>query len=107
MRLILLNDKGFMKMKKGQLTKNLWLFTGVELEGFEPSSTPEDHMFSTCIVLLDCRDKSGAKQPNLTLALLISPADQSILPANFELPAPRYRVGTKYKTARETSRPGI
>jgi len=40
----------------------------VELEGVEPSSTPGDHMFSTCLVLLDCREKPGAKHPSLTLA---------------------------------------
>ena len=40
----------------------------VELEGVEPSSTPEDHMFSTCLVLLDCREKHGAKHPSFTLA---------------------------------------
>jgi site-specific DNA recombinase len=34
--LILLNDKGFRNMKKGQLTSNLWLSNGVEVRGIEP-----------------------------------------------------------------------
>lgn len=39
MRLILLTDKGNRRMKKGQLTKNLWLSTAVEHIGIEPMTS--------------------------------------------------------------------
>ena len=37
LRLILLNDKSSRNMKKGQLTSNLWLSSGVEADGVEPA----------------------------------------------------------------------
>jgi site-specific DNA recombinase len=36
LRLILLTDKEYRKIKKGQLTTNLWLSPGVEIRGVEP-----------------------------------------------------------------------
>jgi len=39
----------------------------VELAGVEPASKHGDHMPSTCLVLLDFRDLSAAKQPNKSL----------------------------------------
>jgi hypothetical protein len=36
LRLILLNDKGYRNMKKGQITTNLWLSSGVVPPGIEP-----------------------------------------------------------------------
>ena len=39
----------------------------VELAGVEPASRHGDHTLSTCLFLLDCRDPSGAEQPNETL----------------------------------------
>jgi hypothetical protein len=39
----------------------------VELAGVEPASKHGDHMLSTCLVLLDFRDRSAAEQPNLPL----------------------------------------
>lgn len=36
LRLILLNDNGNRNMKKGQLTTNLWMSSGVEVRGVEP-----------------------------------------------------------------------
>ena len=44
LRLILLNDKGYRNLKKGQLTTNLWLSSRVELRGVEPWSKLETHM---------------------------------------------------------------
>jgi len=95
MRLILLNKKDMGGMKKGQLTKNLWLSSGVELGGIEPPSRQGDHMFSTCLVLLDCREKSGAERPNDSVVLKGSLSGQDLLPANSELRAPLNRVGTE------------
>ena len=39
----------------------------VELAGVEPASKHGSHMLSTCLVLLDFRDLSAAKLPNLSL----------------------------------------
>jgi hypothetical protein len=39
----------------------------VELAGVEPASKHGNHMLSTCLVLLDFRDRSAAEQPNLPL----------------------------------------
>jgi hypothetical protein len=40
----------------------------VELAGVEPASRQGDHMLSTCLFLLDCRDWPGAEQPNRSLS---------------------------------------
>ena len=39
----------------------------VELAGVEPASKHGNHMLSTCLSLLDFRDRSAAEQPNLSL----------------------------------------
>ena len=39
----------------------------VELAGVEPASKHGDHMFSTCLVLLDFRDIPAAEQPKMPL----------------------------------------
>jgi len=39
----------------------------VELAGVEPASKHGNHMLSTCLFLLDCRDLSAAEQPNRSL----------------------------------------
>jgi hypothetical protein len=39
----------------------------VELAGVEPASKHGSHMLSTCLFLLDFRDRSAAEQPNQTL----------------------------------------
>jgi hypothetical protein len=39
----------------------------VELAGVEPASKHGNHMLSTCLFLLDFRDRSAAEQPNLPL----------------------------------------
>jgi len=71
------------------------LVSFVELEGVEPSSRQGDHMFSTCLVLLGCREKSGAERPNDSVVLKGSLSGQDLLPANSELRAPLNRVGTE------------
>ena len=55
----------------------------VELAGVEPASRHNGHMLSTCLVLLDCREKSAAEQPNLTVVpvfLVIRPEQSSDQP---------------------------
>jgi len=52
----------------------------VELRGVEPRSRQGDHKLSTCLVLLDCRERSAAEQPSLTLVpvfLAIRPEQSS------------------------------
>jgi hypothetical protein len=39
----------------------------VELAGVEPASKHGNHTLSTCLFLLDFRDRSAAEQPNLPL----------------------------------------
>jgi len=39
----------------------------VELAGVEPASKHGNHTLSTCLFLLDFRDRSAAEQPNLSL----------------------------------------
>jgi hypothetical protein len=39
----------------------------VELAGVEPASKHGNHMLSTCLSLLDCREQSAAEQPNRSL----------------------------------------
>ncbi len=39
----------------------------VELAGVEPASKHDDHMLSTCLVLLVFRDLPAAEQPNRPL----------------------------------------
>jgi len=63
--LLIDNDK--QKTKSGQISDFLDLSAQVELRGVEPRSSQGDHMLSTCLVLLDCRDLSAAEQPNRSL----------------------------------------
>ena len=39
----------------------------MELAGVEPASKHKGHMLSTCLVMLDFRDLSAARQPNKSL----------------------------------------
>jgi hypothetical protein len=75
------------------LSRSLSLFF-VELAGVEPASKHGDHMLSTCLVLLDFRDRPAAEQPNLPLSPVISPSDRRDHPTSPGLRAPPYRVGT-------------
>ncbi len=43
------------------------MWSNVELAGVEPASRHGDHMFSTCLVLLDFRGTSAAERPNMPL----------------------------------------
>ena len=67
LRLILLIDSNKHKRKSGQISEYLDLSALVELRGVEPRSKHGNHMLSTCLSLLDFRDRSAAEQPNLPL----------------------------------------
>ena len=54
----------------------------VELAGVEPASKHGSHMLSTCLVLLDFRDRPAAEQPNLSLDPLFSPSGRNLLPTS-------------------------
>lgn len=80
LRLILLIDKDNPKIRSGQISEFLDVSAQVELAGVEPASRQGDHMLSTCLVLLDCRDRSAAEQPSLSLVpvfLTIRPEQSS------------------------------
>ena len=52
----------------------------VELAGVEPASRQGDHMLSTCLFLLNCRDMSAAERPNISLVpvfLAVQPEQSS------------------------------
>jgi site-specific DNA recombinase len=67
LRLILLIDSNNHELKNGQISEYLDLSAQVELAGVEPASKHGNHMLSTCLFLLDFRDRSAAEQPNLPL----------------------------------------
>jgi hypothetical protein len=52
------------------------------------------HMLSTCLVLLDCREKPAAEQPNFNLVPVFSSSDRNNLQTSPVLRAPPYRVGS-------------
>jgi len=66
----------------------------VELAGVEPASRQGDHMLSTCLSCLDCREWPGGRQPNHTVSPLISPSGRRDHQAIPELRALPDRVGT-------------
>jgi len=66
----------------------------VELAGVEPASKHGDHMLSTCLVLLDFRDRPAAEQPNLPLVPLFSPLGRDSPQTSPGLRAPPCRVGS-------------
>ena len=70
------STKIFLKMNCKKKTPVNVVFTGVcfdmllekvELAGVEPASKHGSHMLSTCLFLLDFRDRPAAEQPNLPL----------------------------------------
>ena len=67
LRLILLIDSNKQKTDSGQISEYLDLSAQVELAGVEPASKHGNHMLSTCLFLLDFRDRSAAEQPYLPL----------------------------------------
>jgi hypothetical protein len=66
----------------------------VELAGVEPASRQGDHMLSTCLELLNCRDRPAAEQPNLSLVPVFSSSDRNNLQTSPVLRAPPCRVGS-------------
>ena len=66
----------------------------VELAGVEPASKHGSHTLSTCLVLLDFRERTAAEQPNRTLFPVVSPSDRNNPQTSPGLRAPPCRVGS-------------